>query len=154
MISIADGQQADLEGVMDVMATAFDPSFGEAWNHGQLLSALLLPNTRLFLARRQDAIIGFALTRTIAGEMELLMIGVHPDWQRKSVASRLVRHVLECVADNKSNTIFLEVRDGNPAKHWYEKIGFTEIGRRPSYYRGLGQQRFDAITMAYTETCE
>jgi ribosomal-protein-alanine N-acetyltransferase len=40
------------------------------------------------------------------------------------------------------------VRDGNPAIHMYRHAGFSPIGRRRNYYRGLDGSQFDALTFA------
>jgi [ribosomal protein S18]-alanine N-acetyltransferase len=147
MIKIVEGSASDLDAVMNVMADAFDPAFGEAWTRNQLWASLAMPGTRIVLANTEVATIGFALTRTIIDETELLMIGVHRQWQRKAVASQLLQEILRLGTTQGQRRIFLEVRSGNIAQQFYEKIGFSEIGRRSNYYRGIDNICYDAITM-------
>lgn len=147
MIVIVDGSVNDINDVVAVMDNAFDPAFGEAWTHNQLRSSLSMPGTRLAVAMYNNEMAGFALVRAIVGETELLMIGVHRLYQKKSIASNLISKVIEYSVETQCDNIFLEVRDGNPAQQFYEKVGFFEIGRRPNYYTGADGQRFDAITM-------
>jgi [ribosomal protein S18]-alanine N-acetyltransferase len=145
---IGEGDATDISGVMVIMNSAFDPEYGEKWTEGQCLSSLTMQATRLFIARIGGAIAGFALCRTICDETELLMIGVHPDWQRKSIATQLLHFIIDRDRQNSRSQLFLEVRDGNPARNFYDKMGFLPIGRRKDYYRTAGQAHFDAITMA------
>jgi ribosomal-protein-alanine N-acetyltransferase len=147
MITIVDGSADDIDGVVAVMDSAFDPAFGEAWTKSQLRSSLAMSGTRLAVAKYNNETAGFALVRTIAGETELLMIGVHRLYQKKSIASKLIAKVIEYSIKEHSFIVFLEVRDGNSAHKFYEKIGFLEIGRRTNYYTGSDGKRFDAITM-------
>ena len=46
------GSSTDLEGVMAVMATAFDPGFGEGWSRSQCAGIMPLPGEVLAGARR------------------------------------------------------------------------------------------------------
>jgi [ribosomal protein S18]-alanine N-acetyltransferase len=147
MIKVVEGCASDLDAVMHVMDDAFDPAFGEAWTRNQLWASLAMPGTRLVLANTNVVTIGFALTRTILDETELLMIGVHRHWQRKAVASQLLQEILRLGTTQEQSRIFLEVRSGNIAQQFYEKIGFFEIGRRVNYYRGIDNICYDAITM-------
>ncbi len=151
MITIVDGSEDDLDDVVAVMDNAFDPAFGEAWNQNQLRSSLAMPGTYLAVAKYNHETAGFALVRTIAGETELLMIGVRRLYQKKSIASKLISKVIEYSIKEHSFNIFLEVRDGNSAQQFYQRIGFSEIGRRPNYYAGADGQRFDAITMQFNK---
>lgn len=149
MIMIVDGTADNIDGVMRIMTDAFDPAFGEAWTRNQLLSAITVSNTRLLLALAEDDIVGFALTRTIIDETELLMIGVHRKSQRKAIASQLLIEIINFEIADRRSRIFLEVRSNNHAKQFYEKIGFLEVGCRKNYYRGANNEQFDAVTMAY-----
>jgi [ribosomal protein S18]-alanine N-acetyltransferase len=149
VIRVEEGSAEDVDAAMAVMIDAFDPTFGEAWTRSQLLSGLSIANTRLLVSRFEDIVIGFALTRTIIDETELLMIGVQRQWQGKAIASKLVQQIIEFESAKQRQRIFLEVRSSNHARQFYEKIGFSEIGRRTNYYRGSNGDKFDAITMAY-----
>ena len=147
-VSVEIGSVRDIPAVMGVMDTAFDPEFGERWTENQCLSALSMSNYHLFVALSDGIIVGFALIRTIIDESELLMIGVHPNWQRMSIASSLLDKIILYCHQYNHRQIFLEVRSGNAAEQFYAKIGFYAIGNRPNYYCGPGGSRFDAITMS------
>jgi [ribosomal protein S18]-alanine N-acetyltransferase len=144
-LSIRDGGADDLASVMTVMAAAFDPRFGESWTSAQCLALLALPGARLFVARRGGPV-GFALARTIAGDCELMMLGVLPAMQRQGIGRALLDRVIEDARIHGAEAIFLEVRSGNPAIDFYRSRRFVKVGIRYRYYRGIDGEQFDAET--------
>lgn len=134
---------------MAIMPAAFDPRFGEAWNQRQTDAMLATPLSRHLVAIAPDGSpAGFALSRAIAGEEELLLIAVHPDHRKQGYGAALLARVIATARDAGIQTVFLEVRANNPALQFYHNFGFAAIGRRPGYYQGSDGARFDAITLA------
>lgn len=133
--------------IMDVMGRAFRPEFGEAWTIEQCRATLLLPGTRLVVARLHDQIAGFALFMTVMDTSELLLLAVDPDFHYLGIGKQLIREWERWAVDEGVDSLFLEVRDGNPAFGFYQYHGFSEIGRRKNYYRGENGKNIDAITM-------
>jgi [ribosomal protein S18]-alanine N-acetyltransferase len=147
MVDIIHGDARDIAGVMTVMNDAFDPQFGEAWTAAQCIALLAMPHNQLLLAREGEITVGFAMTRWVLDEEELLMIAVANKQQRRNVGLQLLQSVKNNAANDERKKLFLEVRDGNPAHIFYLGCGFEEVGRRKAYYRGVSGQSFDAITM-------
>lgn len=88
---------------------------------------------------------GFALTRTVAGESELLTLVVHPDHRRQQIADSLVTRWMTSAHATQA---FLEVAaDNHAAQALYRKRGFAESGRRKAYYRRAGAASVDAVLM-------
>jgi ribosomal-protein-alanine N-acetyltransferase len=138
---------ADLDAVMQIVEQAFDPRFGEAWTRAQCAGILPMSGVVLLLACVNGTAKGFSLSRHVADEAELLLIGVVPEARGQGIAGALVdRFVADSVAAGASH-LHLEVRDGNPAVSLYRHHRFTVAGRRPKYYRGPGGELFDALTM-------
>lgn len=148
MIEIFEGDARNIGSIMPIMAEAFDPAFSEAWTSAQCLSALAMPGSRLLLAKNNGEICGFTLGRWVLDSEELLMIGVARSMQRRAIGSRLLDEVIRRAKDVGRTEIFLEVRDGNPARNFYEHCGFRPIGRRKQYYKGVNGELIDAITMS------
>jgi [ribosomal protein S18]-alanine N-acetyltransferase len=149
MMFIGPGDAGDISSIMPVMNDAFDPAFGEAWTSSQCLSLLAIPGSKLILARKDNTCIGFALTRWVLDEEELLMIGVTPAFQRDAVGSQILDSIINDARIANRSKLFLEVRDGNKAQYFYRASGFLESGRRKNYYKGTDGHLFDAITMVY-----
>lgn len=80
-----DETAADIDRIMDVMALAFDPAFGEAWTRRQVVDALTIGNCRYGLLDEHgnrpvgDAVAaGFFMIRGLFDEAELLLLAVRP----------------------------------------------------------------------------
>ena len=148
-VQLVSGESTDLDEVMDVMASAFDPGFGESWTRSQCAGILPLSGVELVLARNEEGEVhGFALLRTVADESELLLLAVSRQAQRRGVGGALLDHFIELGRRNGVRRLHLEVRDGNPAVAMYQSFGFKPEGRRRKYYTGQDGSQHDALTMA------
>jgi [ribosomal protein S18]-alanine N-acetyltransferase len=149
-VRVARGSSRDLDEVMTVMDAAFGSRFGEAWTRSQCAGILPISGVSLTLARddRSDGAIGFALSRTVADEAELLLLAVLPHHHRQGVGRLLLDDFMESARSSGAVRVHLEVRDGNPAIEMYRGAGFGPVGRRRNYYRAPDGQRFDALTFA------
>ncbi len=147
-IHIEESGVAGLDAVMLIMNQAFDPGYGEAWNEQQTLSMLALPGVWLSLAWVDEKPAGFALNRIVADEAELLLLAVSPSFRRIGVGLALIERSRIMACKRNGFRLHLEVRYNNPAIELYRKAGFSLIGRRPGYYRGIDGHIHDALTLS------
>ena len=148
-VAIRNWCSDDMDAVMAIMSTAFEPTYGEAWTRSQCAGILPMAGVSLRLAERGDGVIaGFALTRAIADEAELLLIAVDCDAQNGGIGTALVDDFVTLAAAQGAHRLHLEMRDGNKAVVLYERAGFRLAGRRRDYYRGLDGHKRDALTLA------
>jgi ribosomal-protein-alanine N-acetyltransferase len=148
-VRLVPGGSADLDAVMDVMASAFDPRFGESWTRSQCAGILPLSGVMLILAQDEGEVVhGFSLLRVVADEAELLLLAVAPGAQRRGVGACLLHHFIDLGRGRDVRRLHLEVRDGNPAVAMYQAFGFKAEGRRSKYYCGQDGSQHDALTMA------
>jgi ribosomal-protein-alanine N-acetyltransferase len=145
----------DLDRIMVIMASAFDPAFGEAWSRRQLEDSLVLGNCHYGLIDAAgddpapEAIAaGFFLSRKGVEEEELLLLAVAPQHRRCGLATRLLAAFTSAAHTRGASRLLLEMRQGNPAEVLYLRQGFLPIGHRPNYYRVSDGRRLDAITFA------
>lgn len=145
----------DVDRIMAVMALAFDPAFGEAWNRRQLEDALVTGHCHyLLIASTGDPpgpgemAAGFSLSRHGFEEEELLLFAVDPAWRRQGLGRLMLGRLAASAAARGARRLLLEMRQDNPAEALYRDFGFAQIGRRPDYYRGSDGRRFDALTFA------
>lgn len=148
MIDISVGYGPDVPAIMPVMDDAFDPAFGEAWTAAQCLSTLAIPDSQLLIARLEGQVAGFALSRWVSTEEELLLIGVAKEKRRKGLGQALVGKLIKNAREDFREILFLEMRAENEAFAFYRELGFNPVGKRPAYYKAKDGNRYDAITMA------
>ncbi|MBB3912512.1 ribosomal protein S18-alanine N-acetyltransferase [Sphingomonas desiccabilis] len=149
-VTLRAGSVADLDAVSIVMREAFDARFGEAWTPAQCLGMLSLPGVWLTLAEHDEGLAGFALSRSVMDEGELLLIATRPAARGRGVGGMLLRSVIDEARRRTLSRLHLEVRAGNAAVELYKREGFAKVGERPRYYRGRAGEAFDAHSYART----
>jgi len=145
--------QDDIDRIMEVMDAAFDPLHGEAWNRRQVGEALLIGNCRYLIAGPHtfppgpgEETAGFAMSRRVLDEEELLLLAVKPEWRSQGIGRLLLTAMTKNARAAGITKLFLEMREGNPAEALYRSLGFEQIGRRPDYYRRSDGAVVDALT--------
>ena len=143
----------DVDRIMAVMAAAFDPEYREAWNRGQIESALAFSNCHVILISPQgllpvddEAAAGFILSRTSLDEEELLLFAVVPEFRGCGLGAKMLERLFQDCRTREVTDIHLEMRRGNPAENLYRTRGFAPVGQRPNYYRTSSGLSIDAIT--------
>lgn len=91
---------------------------------------------------------GFVLARVAAGEGEILTIAVARAHRRRGLGWRLMDAVLRELHGQRAEALFLEVDETNmPAIALYRRLGFSEVGKRPNYYRSTEHGPTGALVM-------
>lgn len=152
MIELVSGSAADIAAVEQVMGSAFEPRFGEAWTRSQCLGILGMPGVWMTLARVGEVTAGFALARAIVDEAELLLLATSKEHRRQGVGAALLRSVVNDARDRGAVRLYLEVRANNSATALYQGHGFAKCGERRGYYRGKTGEVFDAHSYAVALT--
>ncbi|MDZ7588507.1 MAG: ribosomal protein S18-alanine N-acetyltransferase [Parasphingorhabdus sp.] len=141
------GSLADIDAIMTVMQNSFAPEYGEKWNEVQCRSMLAMPGCRLLIAYQHEEACGFAISRSVLDEQELLLIAVHRNHVRNGVGTALLNVMVSEAKAVGVITIFLEVRSENSAIELYRQFGFQQIGARSGYYTGPTGRKYDAVTL-------
>lgn len=150
MIMLRPGAMVDLPAIDRVMRAAFDPRFGEAWTPAQVMGVLAMPGVWLTLAEVDGVVAGFAMTRAVMDEAELLLLAVYPSLRRRGIGRQLLLSTIAEARHRSVLRIHLEVRAGNDAIALYRAQGFEKVGERKAYYRGRDGKLFDAKTFGLT----
>ena len=129
------------EHLAQIHAAAFTRERG--WTAAEFADLLAGTYVNLFTAEG-----GFALTRTLAGESELLTLAVHPDHQRRGIARGLLSDWIAAIQP-QVETAFLEVAaDNHGALALYQSAEFSRSGLRKAYYARDGAPAVDAVLMS------
>ena len=106
----------------------------DAWSAALVSSALAGPARHALVAEEQQEVVGYAVSATAGEVVDLERIGVDPGHRRRGVGGRLLAGVL--LEAGGADRVLLEVSADNAAAlAFYADAGFTEIDRRPRYYR-------------------
>ncbi|MBN2317828.1 MAG: GNAT family N-acetyltransferase [Acidobacteria bacterium] len=85
--------------------------------------------------RNQDELIGFLLARSIYESLEVLKLGVLPEWQRRGIGTQLIERAFAEGLRRGCDRCFLEVRKSNQkAIQFYYLHDFRISGTRIDYY--------------------
>jgi ribosomal-protein-alanine N-acetyltransferase len=147
-LALREGGAPDIAEIMTIMVDAFCAAFGEAWTRDQCLGVLGLPRVWATIARVDDQPAGFALSRTVVDEAELLLLAVRPQYRRAGIGTALVHRTMAVAIASGARKLHLEMREGNFAHQLYNRAGFGEVGRRRGYYRGADGKMFDALSLS------
>ena len=119
--------------------------FSDPWSENSIASELDNKLAFWLVATEGERVAGYIGSQTVMDETDMMNVAVHPDYRRKGIAEALVNNLVEQLKKMGSHCLTLEVRASNvPAIALYEKLGFSEIGRRKNYYRN---PREDALIL-------
>ena len=119
--------------------------FSDPWSANSIATELDNKLAFWLVATEEERVAGYIGSQTVMDETDMMNVAVHPDYRRKGIAEALVNTLVERLQKMGSHCLTLEVRASNvTAITLYEKLGFSEIGRRKNYYRN---PREDALIL-------
>lgn len=110
--------------------------FSAPWSERSIASELDNELAHWLVCLEGDRVLAYVGTQTVMEETDMMNIAVHPDHRRQGIAAALLQRLLEDLACMGSHSLTLEVRVSNePARSFYGRYGFAEVGRRKNYYQ-------------------
>ena len=110
--------------------------FADPWSEKSIASELDHTWSLWLVALDDNNVVGYIGSQTAVDETDVMNVAVHPDYRRRGIAERLIGILVAELKDRGSRALMLEVRSSNaPAIALYEKLGFSQVGRRKNYYR-------------------
>lgn len=130
---IKPASAADIPLLMTLAKTSPEAS---AWQAQHYKLRVGSPDGLVFLACENGEVAGFIVARVIAPECEIENVVVAPSQRRHGIGGALVQAAVESAAAEGCTAVWLEVRKSNAAaRRLYASCGFSEVSRRPNYYR-------------------
>lgn len=136
-VLVREAGAADLRAVVELERQVFGL---DAWSAASVADELAATDRRWRLAEGEDArgarVLGYAVVRVVDDVADLQRIAVRPDARRRGMASALLASAAEAARAAGARRLLLEVSaDNGAALAFYARHGFTEVDRRPRYYR-------------------
>jgi [ribosomal protein S18]-alanine N-acetyltransferase len=117
-----------------------------------LFAAEAPPRITLVATSEADAgrVIGFVIARCATAEWEIENVVVTPEKRNRGLGVKIIRELLLQAQSAGATSVLLEVRESNlAARRLYEKLGFSQQGRRSNYYQGPEE---DALLLCFSIT--
>ena len=109
--------------------------FADPWSEMSIASELQSLWSYWLVATEDDRVIGYVGSQSSIDEADIMNVAVHPDFRRRGVAEALIIRLVSDLKERGIHALLLEVRVSNtPAITLYEKLGFSQVGRRKNYY--------------------
>lgn len=143
---IVDARVGDAASLAAIHATGFERGWDALEFERMLADRLILAH----LARPggKGTPTGFAMSRLVVDEAEILSVAVSPAARRAGLATSLLQHHLGRLVARGAKKVFLEVAEDNVAAiRLYQRHGFDEIARRNAYYARAKGPPATAIVM-------
>ena len=136
------------DGEGAVLDALYAECLGEPLTPPVRASLLASPGMWASIAWIETAAAGFVMARSIAGEAEIVGIGVLTPFRRAGLAGALLSDAISRAMALGAETVFLEVAEDNPAAvALYRRAGFEPVGRRLGYYRRKSRPPVAALIM-------
>ena len=122
-ILIREAEEKDVPAIYDIGCLCFSDAWRRETVHHDL-------------TEKEDGFItGYGCFWFIAGEGQLVNIGVRPESRRQGIGRMLLQRGIEEARMRDMQTMFLEVRVSNlSAQQMYETFGFKNLGLRKKVY--------------------
>ena len=109
--------------------------FADPWSEMSIASELQNLWSYWLVALEDDRVIGYVGSQSSIDEADIMNVAVHPDFRRQGIAEALINRLVADLKERDIYALLLEVRVSNmPAITLYEKLGFSQVGRRKNYY--------------------
>jgi len=119
---------------IDLLANCLETDLDNFWNIQNLQSEVSNTNSKCFVAKLENKIVGFAGIWFAYDDIHLMNIVTHKNYRNRGIAKKLLEHIISNI-DNKPLT--LEVRTSNIAAiNLYEQFGFEKVGIRDKKQKG------------------
>ena len=119
--------------------------FSDPWSERSVAAELENPLSLWLVALLGRTVVGYVGSQSVMEQADMMNIAVNPDYRRQGIAESLIERLVAELKDKQVSSLTLEVRASNaPAIALYRKLGFSQVGKRPNYYRN---PREDALIL-------
>ena len=109
--------------------------FSLPWTEACIAKELTNPLSYWLVALADNKVVGYIGSQSVLGEADIMNVAVLQEYRRLGIAEALLLELERALRAQNVYCLTLEVRVSNAAAiSLYEKLGYTQVGRRPNYY--------------------
>ena len=109
--------------------------FSDPWSDSSVRSELSNPLSLWLVAEKSGEVAGYIGSQSVLDAADMMNVAVAQSARRGGIAEALIGSLIAQLDANGVRSLSLEVRVSNDAaRALYEKLGFSEVGRRKNYY--------------------
>jgi ribosomal-protein-alanine N-acetyltransferase len=124
------------EDISDLASIFEESSEAARWSRESFEKLQMSEGFLALVSETAGSVSGFVCGRQMADEGEILNLAVRRENRKKGEGRALLSAALGKLQKGGVRRVYLEVRESNTAAiAFYQKQGFSIMGRRPSYYR-------------------
>ena len=110
-------------------------SYPDPWTQGMFRQEVKNIHSYFYVGFLDEILVGYTGFWLVAGEAHITKVTIDEKHRRHGLGCELMIFLLEKGIALGAKTFRLEVRESNDtAQRLYERLGFTQIGRREGYY--------------------
>ena len=119
--------------------------FSAPWSERSIASELQNEYSLWLVEERDGVAVAYVGSQSCPPEADVMNVAVAPAFRRQGIGEGLMVALMDALRDKGMESLTLEVRASNSSSiALYDRLGFTEVGRRPNYYTDPGE---DALIM-------
>lgn len=123
------------ESHVEAIAALEKRCFSDPWSVNSVTAELNNPLSLWLVAMDGQNLAGYVGSQSVLGWADMMNLAVAPEYRRQGIGEKLVSQLILQLQAGNVTCLTLEVRVSNdPAIALYEKMGFSQVGRRPNYY--------------------
>ena len=135
LIDIQPARRGDATALALLSRRLVEAGLDPAWTDRRIEQARQNDDSRVFVARRGQGIVGGAILEFLGGAAHLSLLVVDPQVQRTGLGRRLMAECEHAARVAGCHRMELEVREGNrPALAFYQACGYRTSHQRDGYY--------------------
>ena len=111
--------------------------FTSPWNEQDYREMQKQPAYNNWLLKISNfGVVGILAYQSVPPELEILRLGVHPDWRRRGLAEFILEQLEILAKSDRIESLWLEVHTANTIGiSLYSKLAYKRIGSRKNYFR-------------------
>ncbi|MBI3322733.1 MAG: ribosomal protein S18-alanine N-acetyltransferase [Candidatus Omnitrophica bacterium] len=142
-IHVRWGIRRDMPEVLEIEQEAFV----NPWSEDDFTRVLRQRNIRLWVAEKDDKVVGFMIYELHKHHLHILNFAVGRQFRRTGIGRNMVHKLASKLSAQRKNRITLEVRESNlKAQKFFRSMGFRAVNVFRNYYEDSDE---DAYHMVY-----